>query len=153
MSNFWYLMQANTSSLGSQASIVYWVPAPFSLVFFQLWVLKAWDMFRTRDKHAASRSWAGITLIWQRVRAQAASALNSSNRQQRIYSLNLLQHPHNYTCNPTLLTTTGQATSYTLVPRKGVYFVSGDFKWNKSQLWWDFGLHCCAEDKNRVWFV
>lgn len=131
MSDFWYLMQANISSLGSQASSIYWVPVPISLVFFQLWVLKAWDMFPTRDKHAVSRSWGGTTLIWQRACTQAASALNSSSRQRRIYSFGLLQPPHNYTCNSIPLIITSQATSYPLVPHKEVYFVPGVFKWKK----------------------
>lgn len=135
-------VQANISSPWSQDSSVYWVPAPISLVFFQLWILKAWDMFPTRDKHSASRSGGGTTLTWQRTCAQTASVLNSSSRQQRIYSLSLLQPLHNYICNPTPLITTRQARSYPLAPHKVVYFVPGVFQW-KTSPWWDFRSFCC----------
>lgn len=147
-SDFWYLMQANISSLGSQASSVYWIIAPIFLVFFQLWVLKVWDMFPTRDKHAASRSWGGTTLIWQSACTQAASALNSSSRQQRIYSLSLLQPSCNYTRNPTPLIITSQARSYPPVPHKDSYFVPRVFKWKKYQLRWDFTLRHSAEQQH-----
>lgn len=148
MSDFWYLMQANISSLGSHASSVYWMSAPIFLVFFQWWVLKVWDMLPTRDKHSASRSWGKATLIWQSACTQAASALNSLSRQQRIYSLSLLQPPCNYTRNPTPLIITSQARSNPPVPQKESYFIPIVFKWKKYQLWWDFTLCRSAEQQN-----
>lgn len=85
--------------------------------------------------------------------ARAASVLNSSSRQRRIYSLSLLQPPHNYTRNPTPLIITSQATSFPLVPHKEVYFVPGVFKWKKNPSSDGIsGYPAARSRKTHVWF-